>query len=81
MWDELAAAAWIDPTFITSEREYYMDVNIEHGPNYGDTLTWPARDKPNIIGVPVHVLMDLNVEKFDKFFIDLMSPPTPRPAP
>ena len=81
MWDELAAAAWIDPTLITSEREYYMDVNIEHGPNYGDTLTWPARDKPNITGVPVHVLMDLNVEKFDKFFVDLMSSPTPKPMP
>src|SRR5579859_885192 len=81
MWDELACAAWIDPAIITGERKYYMDVNIEHGPNYGDTLTWPARDKPNITGVPVHVLMDLNVEKFDKFFVDLMSSPTPKPIP
>ena len=80
MWDELAAAAWIDPGIIISERIYYLDVNIEHGPNYGDTLTWPARDKPNITGTPVHVLMDLNVEKFNKLFVDLMSSPTPKPT-
>ncbi len=78
MWDELTAAAWIDLSLITSEKEYYLDVNIEHGPDYGDTLTWPERDKPNLTGVPVHVLMDLNREKFDKLFIDLMSSPTPR---
>lgn len=76
MWDELAAAAWIDPSIITSEREFYMDVNIEHGPNYGDTLTWLERDKPKRSAVPVHVLLDLNNEKFDRFFVDTMSLPT-----
>ena len=81
MWDELAAAAWLDPSIITSERQYYLGVNIEHGPNYGDTLTWPERDKPKISGVPVHVLMDLNNETFDKLFVDLMSSPTPRKLP
>lgn len=75
MWDELAAAAWMDPGIITGEKEYYMDVNLEHGPNYGDTLTWPERDKPKISGVPVHVLLDLNNEKFDKLFVDTMSLP------
>jgi purine nucleosidase len=80
MWDELAAAAWIDPSLITSERQYYLDVDIQHGPTYGDLLTWPERDKPNLTGAPVHVLTDLNVGKFDKFFVDLMSAPTPKSA-
>jgi len=78
MWDELAAAAWIDPSIITAEREYTLDVNIEHGPNYGDTLSWPEHDKPTLSGTPVHVLMDVNNEKFDKLFVDLMSSPTPK---
>ncbi len=81
MWDELACAAWIDPSIITVEKLYYLDVNIDRGPNYGDTLTWPEEDKPAITGVPVHVLLDLNREKFDKFFVDLMSLPTPKPTP
>jgi len=80
MWDELAAAAWIDPSIITTERRYYLDVNIQRGPNYGDTLTWPEDDKPNLTGTLAHVLMDLNREKFDKFFIQLMSAPTPKPT-
>jgi len=78
MWDELAAAAWIDPSIITAEREYVLDVNIERGPNYGDTQAWPERDKPNLSGTPVHVLLDVNNDKFDKFFVDLMSSPTPK---
>ena len=39
LWDELAAAAWIDPTLITAERQLYMDVNLDRGSGYGDTLT------------------------------------------
>jgi purine nucleosidase len=81
MWDELACAAWIDPSIITQEREYHLDVNIERGPNYGDILTWPERDKPNSTGTVAHILLDLNREKFDKFFVDLMSSPTPKPTP
>jgi inosine-uridine nucleoside N-ribohydrolase len=80
MWDELAAAAWIDPSIVTSERQVYLDVDIGRGPTYGDTLAWPERDKPNLTGVPVRVLMDLDQEKFDKLFIRLMSAPTPKPA-
>ncbi len=78
MWDELAAAAWIDPSIITAEKEYVLDVNIERGPSYGDMLAWPERDKPRLTGTPVHVLMDVNNEKFDKLFVDLMSSPTPK---
>jgi purine nucleosidase len=79
MWDELAAASWIDPSIITSEKRYYLDVDIQHGPTYGDTLTWPERDKPAATGTLAHVLLDLNNDKFDKFFVDLMSLPKPRP--
>ena len=46
MWDELAAAAWIDPTLITKKETRYMSVNIDHGAGYGDTLTWTDKDNP-----------------------------------
>jgi len=80
MWDELAGAAWIDPGIITSEKELYMDVSLDHGPTYGDTITWLERDKPKLSGVPVHVLLDLNNEKFDKFYVDVMSLPATKPG-
>jgi purine nucleosidase len=79
MWDELAAAAWLDPTLITTEEQLYMDVNIEHGPNYGDTLTWHERDRPSVNVGQVDVQMDLDRARFERLFIKLMSSPTPRP--
>ena len=45
MWirNELAAAAWIDPTIITRRETLYMDVNLDKGAGYGNTLTWRER--------------------------------------
>ena len=78
MWDELAAAAWIDPSLITKEQMLYFDVNIQHGPNYGDTLSWYDRDKPGFTGPLVHVQTDLDSDRFYQMFVSLMSSPTPK---
>jgi purine nucleosidase len=73
LWDELAAAAWIDPKIITKERILYVDVDTARGPDYGDTLTWTAENKPTIGEMqPVHVQEDLDSARFDKMFVDLM---------
>ena len=39
MWDELAAAAWVDPSVITKSETRYMSVDIDHGAGYGNTLS------------------------------------------
>ncbi len=77
LWDELAAAAWIDPALITGERQLYMDVNLDRGAGYGDTLTWSDRTKPPLDLQLVHVQMDVDMAKFGKMFVDLMTRPTP----
>src|SRR5579864_3464444 len=46
MWDELAAAAWIDPTIITKSQTRYMGVDLDHGATYGNTLTWAQDQSP-----------------------------------
>jgi purine nucleosidase len=40
MWDELLVAALIDPSVIQESETMYLDVDIEHGPKYGDTVVW-----------------------------------------
>jgi purine nucleosidase len=75
LWDELAAAAWIDPKIITKERQLYVDVDLARGPNYGDTLTWSAASRPQRDLPLVHVQEDLDSSRFDKLFIELMSAP------
>jgi len=76
LWDELAACAWLDPSIITKERLLYMDVDVSHGPAYGETLTWGDALKPAIDLQLVHAQVDLDLPKFTKMFVDLMSAPT-----
>jgi len=77
MWDELAAAAWIDPTIITKKETRYMSVDLDHGAGYGNTLTWSDKVKPAMTVQPVEIQVDLDIEKFYKMFVSLMSAPTP----
>ena len=78
LWDELAAAAWIDPSIITKRETRFMDVNLSRGPSYGDTLTWAEQNKPKVVVEPVEIQVDLNTEKFYKMFVELLTAPTPR---
>lgn len=77
LWDELAACAWLDPGIITKERQLFMDVDVSHGPSYGDTLTWGKELRPAIDVQLVHAQMDLDLSRFTRLFVDLMSAPTP----
>jgi purine nucleosidase len=77
LWDELAAAAWLDPSLITGERYVYIDVSVERGISYGDTLVWTDHDKPSVSLQKAHVQMDVDWPKFQKMFVHLMSAPTP----
>jgi inosine-uridine nucleoside N-ribohydrolase len=40
LWDELTAAAWLDPSIITSTDSRYLDVDLNRGAGYGNTLSW-----------------------------------------
>jgi purine nucleosidase len=76
LWDELAACAWIDPSLITREKKVYMDVDLSHGPSYGDTLTWADAMKPATDVQEVQAQLDVDLEKFTREFVALMSAPT-----
>jgi inosine-uridine nucleoside N-ribohydrolase len=73
MWDELAACAWLDAKIITREKQVYMDVDLSHGPSYGDTLTWDEKLKPATGVRLVHAQMDLDLPRFQKDFVELMT--------
>jgi inosine-uridine nucleoside N-ribohydrolase len=81
MWDELAAAAWIDPTLITKSEKRYMGLDIDHGAGYGNTLTWESKSTVRPAAKPVEIQLDLDTERFYRMFAGLMSAPTPSPTP
>jgi inosine-uridine nucleoside N-ribohydrolase len=77
LWDELAAVAWLDPSIITKSRKLYMDIDVDHGAGYGNTLAWTAGLQPGMGEVLVEVQDDLNKEKFYKEYVELLSRATP----
>ena len=80
MWDELAAEAWLDPSIVTKEQFLYMDISLDRGPSYGDTLVWPAGSQPGLGEQRVHIIDEIDNAKLDRLFMELMTRPTP-PAP
>jgi purine nucleosidase len=77
LWDELAAAAWLDPGIITKKEILFMDVDLDRGAGYGNTLGWTEHDRPAFATQPVEVQDDLDLDKFYKLFVDLLSAPMP----
>ena len=73
LWDEMAAAAWIDPTLIRGERFVYMDVATEHGPAYGDTLIYTDADKPALVPSQVHAITDVDLPRLQRMLVDRLS--------
>jgi purine nucleosidase len=78
LWDELAAVAWLDPTIITKWQKLFIDVEVDHGASYGNTLSWAPGQQPGMGERLVEVQRDLDKEKFYKEYVDLLTRPTPR---
>jgi len=77
LWDEIAACAWLDPSIITMTKRLYLDVDLSHGPSYGHTLSWSEKLQPATGVRLVHAQVDLDLPKFTRMFVELMSAPTP----
>jgi purine nucleosidase len=73
LWDELAVAAWLDPTLIKGERFDYMDVATDHGAAYGDTLIYNDADKPLVVPSKVHAIMHVDLPRLQQMIIDRLS--------
>src|SRR6202795_1171802 len=79
MWDELSAAALVDPSIITGQKQLYVDIDIDHGPSYGETLFWqPGTELPPYERI-ASVQFDVDTQKLYDLYVKLMTQP-PRPA-
>jgi purine nucleosidase len=78
MWDELSAAALVDPSIITGQKQLYVDIDINHGPSYGETLFWqPDTELPPYERIAT-VQFDVDTQKLYDLYVKLMTQP-PRP--
>lgn len=76
MWDEIAAAGWLDPSIITRSETRYMSVDLGGGAGYGNSLTWDLKDKAHRSTSPVEIQFDLDTNKFYRMFVALMTVPS-----
>lgn len=75
MWDELSAAAMVDPSMITEQKQLYVDIDVDHGPSYGETLFWrPGTELPPYERIAT-VQFDVDAQKLYELYIKLMTQP------
>jgi inosine-uridine nucleoside N-ribohydrolase len=78
MWDELAAAAIIDPAVITHHEDLFLDMSYLPDGHYG-RIVWTSKDmKPWFAETTWKVQTDIDLPRFEKLFVDLMRTPPAR---
>ena len=64
LWGELATSIIADPTLVTKSFEVTMDVDIDHGMNYGRTVIGPVDAKPRFGASNVTVIKEVDGKRF-----------------
>ncbi|MBW8758792.1 MAG: nucleoside hydrolase [Burkholderiales bacterium] len=72
MWDELAAAVWLDPTLVKRSQKMLEDVAAGDGADYGSTLSWPIGRGPGLGEREVEVVQDVDVPRFERLTVRLL---------
>jgi inosine-uridine nucleoside N-ribohydrolase len=75
MWDEIAAAAFLDPSIITSEKDLYVNIDIDHGAGYGQTIFLDKGTSAPAWWKQATVQLDLDTSKFYDMYVRLMTAP------
>ena len=75
MYDQIAVASLIDPSLVT-RKSLYVDVDIDHGINYGVSVggeeVWPGAEGAQLM----QVQYDLDWPRFIAMFIERVQRPT-----
>jgi purine nucleosidase len=75
MWDEISVAAFFDPSIITQQQELYVNIDIDHGASYGQTIFMEKEVKVPGWWKLATVQFDLNAQKFYDMYVKLMTAP------
>jgi inosine-uridine nucleoside N-ribohydrolase len=73
LWDEAAAAVLLDPAVAKVTSRLAMDIDINHGGDYGAILSWPAGQGPGLGEPDVDVVRQLDVPRLEKLYCDLLN--------
>jgi inosine-uridine nucleoside N-ribohydrolase len=76
IYDTLALAYLIDPTYATDVAEMWVDIDITWGPGYGRTLGYLEPHSANLLQ-KAKVVRRFNNDRFFRLYVDLMTRPVP----
>jgi purine nucleosidase len=76
MWDETAAAAWLDPNVVTVRTTRLVDIDTSFTAGYGNVLSWPVGKGPGMGERPVDVVNRINPARLDQMVVELLSAPS-----
>ena len=71
VWDTLAAAYLIDPSWVTRKETQYLDVETTFGKDYGSVKPLDRAISPD--ATPVEVMLDLDFAKFFDLYKSLLT--------
>ncbi|CAN5229793.1 nucleoside hydrolase [soil metagenome] len=69
LWDETAAAIWLDPTLVTEKQTLFVDYNTQFGPGYGDLLSWNAGYQPKVGEQPADVVRSIDATRLEALMV------------
>ena len=72
MWDEVSVASVLAPSIITGQRQMFVDVEIDHGIDYGVTLAWELNQRQPPGVEKAWVQFDLDLDRFYELYEELM---------
>ncbi|MES1169051.1 MAG: nucleoside hydrolase, partial [Oleiharenicola lentus] len=75
MWDVVAAGIWLEPDLVKHSERVAMDIEIDHGANYGATLSWPAGKGPGLGEPDVTAVLEIDVPKLEALFVECLTRP------
>jgi inosine-uridine nucleoside N-ribohydrolase len=75
MYDQIAVLSLLEPEVVTRTEEMWLDVEIDHGASYGNTLFWTEDRTPPPDVRKVRVHLDLDYPRFIDAFLTLMKQP------
>jgi purine nucleosidase len=79
MWDETAAAVWLDPSIIKADITRSVDVDTSFTAGYGDMMSWPVGKGPGMGERPVQIVSRIDVPRLEHLVLDLLTEPARKP--
>ena len=73
LWDETAAAVWLDPSLVTDQESLFVDVNTQFGAGYGDMLSWRDGYQPDLGEQKAEVVRSVDPKRLEALMVKLVA--------